>query len=105
MNLLNQVPHLLPFILGHHPLKTAVIAGHVNAELFVTHLSLHGAPCLHAPVLDLPTQDISGTAIFVAVLISGQVGPSKALVDSSVKVAAGIAGVSKSSKNGVFYKA
>merc|ERR1719369_1186207 len=62
-NLLNQVPHLLPFILGHHPLETAVITGHVNAELFVTHLSLHGAPWLHAPVLDLPAQDISGREV------------------------------------------
>ena len=89
-NLRNQVPDLLPFILSHHPLEAAVIARHVNAELFVAHLSLHGAPLLHASVLDLSAQDVSGTSILVAVLLSRKVGPSKCLVDSAVKVAAGI---------------
>merc|ERR1711928_113615 len=59
-NLLNQVPHLLPFVLGHHPLKTAVIAGHVNAELFITNLSLHGAPCLmHLYLTSLPNTSLA----------------------------------------------
>ena len=89
-NLRNQVPDFLPFILSHHLLEATVIARHVNAELFVAHLSLHGAPLLHASVLDLSAQDISGTSILVAVLLSRKVGPSKCMVDSAVKVAAGI---------------
>ena len=36
--LLHEGSDLFPFILGHHLLETAVVAGHVDAQLLVPNL-------------------------------------------------------------------
>merc|ERR1719193_1969629 len=89
-DLLHKVPDSLPLILGHHLLEATVVAGHMDAQLLVTHLSFHGASSLHAPVLHLPSQHVPRTSILVAVLVPWQVRAPKVHVDSAVKVAAGV---------------
>ena len=67
-----------------------MVTGHVDAELLVPHLPLHGAPFLNAPVPHLLPKYVSWCPILLDILLARKVGTTKSQVDAAVKEAAGI---------------
>ena len=107
-DLLHELPDLFHLALGHHLLQAVMVAGHVDAQLLVSHLHIKDFEkdleletksflpppvfswCSHFPYIciDLPTQHIPGASILIAVLVSWKVGSTKVHVDAAVEVAA-----------------